>query len=68
MYDPVPPFPEAVKVTLFPMSVGFCDDETDTEGSTFTVSVNALDVAEFPMVSVIVTYMESVPEELNEVA
>jgi hypothetical protein len=51
----------------FPTSVGFCEEEIATEGSELTVSVKVLDVAEFPTLSVITTYIESEPEELNEV-
>ena len=37
-YDPVPAEPVAVKVMEFPMSVGFCELVTDTEGSELTDS------------------------------
>ena len=66
--DPVPWEAEAVNVTLFPISVGFCEEVILTDGSAFTVSVRVDDWAVFPTESVIMTYMESVPEELNEVA
>lgn len=45
-YDPDPPDADAVRVMLFPTSVGFCELEIETEGSEFTVSVMVFDVTE----------------------
>ena len=56
-----------MNVTLFPTSVGFCELETETEGSAFTVSSSVEEVAELPTPSLIMTYMELVPDELKEV-
>ena len=47
--------------------MGFCDEVTLTDGSALTVSVNIDDWAEFPMESLIITYIESVPEDEKDV-
>ena len=45
-YDPDPPDADAVRVMLFPTSVGFWEEDMDTVGSEFTVSVMVFDVTE----------------------
>ena len=62
---PVPPDSEAVKVTLFPMSVGFWELLTETDGLLFMVTVTDAEYV-CPNLSVTVTSTVYVPALENE--
>ena len=59
----MPPDADAVRVMLFPTSVGFWELDIETDGSEFTVSVMVFDVTEYPALSTYTTKMEYVPAE-----